>query len=86
MEKKIEPASKLAELIMSIMDEKRAVNNLQELQEYIKPKGEVKFAWGKYEDLPTDAYQVETYMVPGSPYIYLVPVEIKPVIIKEILE
>ena len=86
MEKKIEPVNKLAELMMSIMDEKRAVNSLQEVRDYVKSKGEVKFAWRKYEELPKDAYQVETYMVPGSPYIYLVPVETKPVIIKEILE
>lgn len=79
METKIEPASKLAELMISIMDEKRVVNSLQE---YVKPKGAVKFAWGKYEELSKDAYQVETYMVPGSPYIYLIPVEIKPEVLR----
>ena len=56
MEKKIEPVNKLAELMMSIMDEKRAVNSLQEVRDYVKSKGEVKFAWRKYEELPKDAY------------------------------
>lgn len=83
MEKKIEPVNKLAELMMSIMNENKTVNTLQEVRDYVKPKGEVKFAWGRYEDLPKDAYQVETYMIPGSPYIYLVPVEIKPIVLRK---
>lgn len=37
------------------------------------PKGKVKFAYGKFEDLPYGAEEVKLYMVPGDPCIYIVP-------------
>ena len=38
------------------------------------PKGNVKFAYGKFENLPYSAVEIKLYMVPGEPYIYVVPI------------
>ena len=38
------------------------------------PKGNVKFAYGKFENLPYSAEEIKLYMVPGEPYIYVVPI------------
>ena len=38
------------------------------------PKGSVKFAYGKFENLPYSAEEIKLYMVPGEPYIYVVPI------------
>ena len=38
------------------------------------PKGNVKFAYGKFENLPYSAEVIKLYMVPGEPYIYVVPI------------
>ena len=38
------------------------------------PKGNVKFAYGRFDDLPYNAEEIKLYMVPGEPYIYVVPI------------
>ena len=38
------------------------------------PKGNVKFAYGKFENLPYSAEEIKLYMVSGEPYIYVVPI------------
>ena len=38
------------------------------------PKGNVKFAYGRFDDLPYNAEEIKLYMVPGEPYIYIVPI------------
>ena len=38
------------------------------------PKGNVKFAYGKFENLPYSAEEIKLYMVPGEPYIYVVQI------------
>ena len=42
------------------------------------PKGSVKFAYGKFENLPYSADELKLYMVPGEPYIYVVPISVIP--------
>ena len=38
------------------------------------PKGNVKFAYGRFDDLPYSAEEIKMYMVPGESYIYVVPI------------
>ena len=38
------------------------------------PKGNVKFAYGRFDDLPYNAEEIKLYMVPGESYIYVVPI------------
>ena len=39
-----------------------------------KPKGTVRFAYGKFENLPEGAEEIKLFMVPGEPIIYIVPI------------
>ena len=41
---------------------------------YQRPKGNVKFAYGRFDDLPYGAEEVKIFMVPGDPVLYVVPV------------
>lgn len=43
-----------------------------------KPKGTVRFAYGKFENLPEDAEEIKLFMVPGEPIIYIVPISEMP--------
>ena len=38
------------------------------------PKGNVKFAYGRFDDLPYNIEEIKLYMVPGETYIYVVPI------------
>lgn len=38
------------------------------------PKGKVRFAYGRFDDLPYGAEEVKIFMVPGDPILYVVPV------------
>lgn len=41
---------------------------------YQRPKGNVRFAYGRFDDLPYGAEEVKIFMVPGDPVLYVVPV------------
>ena len=43
-----------------------------------RPKGPVRFAYGKFEDLPEDAEEIKLFMIPGEPIIYIVPISEMP--------
>ena len=38
-----------------------------------RPQGTVRFAYGKFENLPYEAEEVTLFMVPGDTKIYVVP-------------
>ena len=38
------------------------------------PKGTVRFAYGKFENLPEGAEEIKLFMIPGEPIIYIVPI------------
>ena len=42
------------------------------------PKGAVRFAYGKFENLPKEAEEIKLFMIPGEPIIYIVPISEMP--------
>ena len=44
------------------------------MENFVAPKGAVKFKIGSIEQLPINAEQVKLYMVSGDPAIYIVPI------------
>ena len=44
------------------------------MENFVAPKGAVKFKIGSMEYLPINAEEVKLYMVSGEPSIYVVPI------------
>jgi hypothetical protein len=44
------------------------------MENFVAPKGAVKFKIGSMEYLPINAEEVKLYMVSGDPAIYIVPI------------
>ena len=44
------------------------------MENFVAPKGAVKFKIGSMKQLPINAEEVKLYMVSGDPAIYIVPI------------